>query len=158
MSDLASENRNDLSEEEKQANLRKTLSRMQKNNPSMRSRALVSETPELRNTSINPRLLSQPQFDTTNSPVKNEVMTPQDRAQAKREEVKEQAADKSRQLENLKGILGRTRENPAARKQREEYEQQRQLQMLKKQKDNETLYLMAMVGGFFLYHYIKTKL
>jgi hypothetical protein len=157
MSDLAMENRNDLSEEEKQTRLQQTLARMKRNNPSMRNRALKEETPELRNTSINPRLLSQPQFETAESPVREVPVTPQERVQMKKEEVKDLALEKSRQMENLKNILGRTRESPVVRKQREEVEQQRRLQMVQKQKESETLYLIALVGGFFLYHYIKTK-
>jgi hypothetical protein len=161
MSDLSSENRNDLSEEEKQTRLQQTLARMKRNNPSMRNRALREETPELRNTNINPRLLSPPQFETTNSPTtRNDVptmVTPQERVQIKKEEAKELAVEKSRQMENLKNIVSRLRESPVTRKQREEMEYQRQLQLHQKQKDNETMYLMALVGGFFLYHYVKSK-
>jgi hypothetical protein len=157
MSNLASENRNDLSEEEKQAKLQQTLARMKRNNPGMRNLALKEETPELRNSSVNPRLLSQPQFETNSaSPVKVDV-TPQERVQMKKEEAKEQAVNQARQMENLKSILSRTREHPVTRKQREEQEQQQRLQIYKKQKDSETLYLMALVGGFFLYHYVKSK-
>lgn len=159
MSDLPSENRNDLSEEEKQAKLQQTLTRMKKNNPSMRSRALKEETPELRNTSINPRLLSQPQFETTSpSPLKEVQVTPQERYQIKKEEAKEQTLNQARQMENLKNILGRTREHPVTRKQKEEERRQLQMQAYQKQKENETLYLMALVGGFFLYHYVKSKI
>jgi hypothetical protein len=157
MSDVPRENRNDLSEEEKQAKLQQTLARMKVNNPSMRSRALREETPELRNTSINPRLLSQPQFDTNASPLKEVSITPQEKYQMKKEEFKEQTMEKSRQMENLKNILSRTREHPVTRKQQEETQRQLQMQAYQKQKENETLYLMALVGGFFLYHYIKTK-
>lgn len=160
MSDVTNENRNDISEEEKQAKLQQTLMRMKKNNPSMRSRALKEETPELRNTSINPRLLSQPQFETKVRTTTMDQISPsaEMRVQIKKEEAKEQSITQARQMENLKNIISRTREHPVTRKQKEETQRQLQMQAYQKQKENETLYLMALVGGFFLYHYIKTKL
>jgi lipase chaperone LimK len=118
---------------------------------------MKEETPELRNTSINPRLLSPPQFETQESPLRNEAVTHQERVQIKKEEVKQTAVEKQRQMENLKNILGRTREHPVTRKQREEAEQMQRLQIAQKQRDNETLYLMALVGGFFVYHFVKSK-
>lgn len=155
MSDLPMENRNDLSEEEKKAKLQQTLMRMKRNNPSLRSKALNEETPELRNTSINPRLLSQPQFETQTKTL--EMPSPQEKIQIKKEEFKEQMMEKSRQMENLKNIISRTRVSPVTRKQEEEAQRQLQMMAYQKQKENETLYLMAIVGGFFLYHYVKSK-
>lgn len=160
MSDLSSENRNDADEATKRARLASTLSRMKRNNPGT-FKELKPETPELRNTTINPRLLSQPWAETSSPSPSPEPYTPtpspsfQERVEIKKEEHRSQNVQDQLKMQNLQNILKRTRDNPNDRRQREEQERQRQLQQYQKQKDSETMYLMILVGGFFLYHYLK---
>lgn len=162
--DLAQENRNDPENGEKQARLRGVLERMKRTNPSTFNQALKEETPELRNTAINPRLLSQP----INTPIRSATpepqamtlpvtATPQERREIAVEKARAASAQNSHQMENLRRIIKNTTVHPSIRKEQEEYQRQLQLLQQQKKKDNDFYYLIGVVGVFFAYHYLKSK-
>lgn len=156
---MEGENRNDAEVVAKQARLREIMNKMKRDNPRTFNQAMKPETPELRNTTVNPRLLAPPQFATTPPPTSGSdpyTASPTNR-EVKMEQVKSLAVERDRQMTNLHNIIKRTNVHPAVRQQEEQNQRLAFAFQAKQRRDNELLYLTVIAAAILGYHFLKGK-
>lgn len=166
---MSEENRNNEDQAEKQRKLRETLLRMGQR--SKQHVVQMAETPALRNTVVNPRLMSDsvnthtpPSSPSDYSPSPEPVtynyqnpLTAKHNTPTPGVKEKEVYEDKKKQMANIQRIMGNLRTSPAVRQQQEEMQRQQMIAARKSQQNQELLFMAVGVAGILAFHYFRSK-